>query len=154
MFRDAEVHTQEWCLELRCDPLGNFHLWRPPYTPPTEADTKPTTKPNISSCKSTCFKLQIGGPPTSLAPVTLTTPPTLSSFPYHLGMRPNHQLIMIRSSHFQYCEKKSGCYVASFPGPRSASRCLQYAYCKQWEAERGPGNEASCYEKLGLGPIT
>ena len=30
-----------------------------------------------------------------------------------------------------------------FPGPRPASRCLQYAYCKQREAGQGPGKETS-----------
>ena len=32
--------------------------------------------------------------------------------------------------------------LASFPGPRPASRRLQYGYCKRREAGCGPGNEA------------
>ena len=40
--------------------------------------------------------------------------------------------------------------VASFPGPRPASRCLQYGEvgedCKRQKAEEGPGNEARVVE--------
>ena len=52
-----------------------------------------------------------------------------------------------------YFKHRYCCTLTSFPGPHPASHCLQYdkalPYCKQREAGRGPGNEASCTYKCG-----